>query len=119
MHLFWPKLQILSNLQTKFNCVIKVITRSSNNYICLYFTLTALCFERIAKPVIILNVECFFVTGANGEGKVSLSALSSITSLKKLCNHPDLVMDKILTQTDGFEASRPLLPQGYEQAYSR
>lgn len=83
------------------------------------FTLTAVFFEQIAKPDIIVNAECFLVTGANGEGKVSLSALSSITSLKKLCNHPDLVMDKILTQTDGFEASHSLLPQGYEQAYSR
>ncbi|KAG8336746.1 DNA repair and recombination protein RAD54-like [Homalodisca vitripennis] len=57
--------------------------------------------------------------GTSSEGKVSLSALSSITSLKKLCNHPDLVMDKIKSQTDGFESARSLLPQGYEQAHSR
>ncbi|XP_054275150.1 DNA repair and recombination protein RAD54-like [Macrosteles quadrilineatus] len=59
------------------------------------------------------------IKGAGGEGKVSLSALSSITSLKKLCNHPDLVMDKILAGSDGFEDAAALLPQGYQQTYAR
>ncbi|XP_063229538.1 DNA repair and recombination protein RAD54-like isoform X2 [Bacillus rossius redtenbacheri] len=53
------------------------------------------------------------VTGQN-EGKVSLSALSSITSLKKLCNHPDLVYDKIESRSEGFEKARELLPDKYD-----
>ncbi|XP_012141551.1 DNA repair and recombination protein RAD54-like isoform X2 [Megachile rotundata] len=43
----------------------------------------------------------------------SLSALSAITLLKKLCNHPDLVYEKILQQSDGFENAAKLMPPNY------
>ncbi|KAG7190042.1 hypothetical protein KM043_006190 [Ampulex compressa] len=43
----------------------------------------------------------------------SLSALSAITLLKKLCNHPDLVYQKILEELDGFENTKHLLPLNY------
>lgn len=49
------------------------------------------------------------------ESKVSLTALSAITSLKKLCNHPDLVWDKITSNADGFEGALKLLPNNYEE----
>ncbi|KAK7600908.1 hypothetical protein V9T40_008349 [Parthenolecanium corni] len=52
-------------------------------------------------------------TMKGSEGKVSLTALSMITSLKKLCNHPDLVWDKILAKSDGFEGAAKLLPSNY------
>ena len=52
------------------------------------------------------------VRGENG-GKVSLSALSAITTLKKLCNHPDLVFDKLVAQEEGFRGARALLPDNY------
>ncbi|XP_063696815.1 DNA repair and recombination protein RAD54-like [Culicoides brevitarsis] len=45
--------------------------------------------------------------------KSTSSALSNITSLKKLCNHPDLVMDKITEKAEGFERALPLLPPNY------
>jgi DNA repair and recombination protein RAD54 and RAD54-like protein len=45
----------------------------------------------------------------------SLSALSSITSLKKLCNHPDLIMDKIEERAEGFEKAHTLLPAHYDK----
>ncbi|XP_069693731.1 DNA repair and recombination protein RAD54-like [Periplaneta americana] len=48
-----------------------------------------------------------------GGGKVSLSALSSITTLKKLCNHPDLVFEKVQAGEDGFEGALSLLPEKY------
>lgn len=44
------------------------------------------------------------------ESAASLSTLASITSLKKLCNHPDLVLDKIREGADGFEKAAQLLP---------
>lgn len=67
-----------------------------------------------------INFYLFYIFCAgSGEGKVTLSALSSITCLKKLCNHPDLVMDKILAGSDGFENTRSLLPNGYEQSYMK
>jgi DNA repair and recombination RAD54-like protein len=54
----------------------------------------------------------WFITGGNS-GKVSLSALSSITTLKKLCNHPDLVFEKVEAGDDGFEGALSLLPNKY------
>ncbi|XP_043268087.1 DNA repair and recombination protein RAD54-like [Venturia canescens] len=48
-----------------------------------------------------------------GEKKGTLSALSAITLLKKLCNHPDLVYEKIVNNTDGFEGTLQMLPSNY------
>lgn len=45
--------------------------------------------------------------------KASLTALSNITALKKLCNHPDLVYEKIMEKADGFENAAKLLPSNY------
>uniref|UniRef100_A0A182Q2T2 DNA repair and recombination protein RAD54-like n=1 Tax=Anopheles farauti TaxID=69004 RepID=A0A182Q2T2_9DIPT len=45
--------------------------------------------------------------------KASLTALSNITSLKKLCNHPDLVYEKIQEGADGFEKAANILPSNY------
>ena len=46
-----------------------------------------------------------------------MSALSSITSLKKLCNHPDLVMEKIQERAEGFEKAHLLFPGKYDSKY--
>ncbi|XP_008564665.1 PREDICTED: DNA repair and recombination protein RAD54-like [Galeopterus variegatus] len=47
------------------------------------------------------------------EGKMSVSSLSSITSLKKLCNHPALIYDKCVEEDDGFEGALDIFPPGY------
>ncbi|XP_058536737.1 DNA repair and recombination protein RAD54-like isoform X2 [Ochotona princeps] len=47
------------------------------------------------------------------EGKMSVSSLSSITSLKKLCNHPALIYDKCVEEEDGFEGALNIFPPGY------
>jgi DNA repair and recombination RAD54-like protein len=54
----------------------------------------------------------WFIAG-EGRGKVSLSALSAITTLKKLCSHPDLVFEKVEADDDGFEGALSLLPEKY------
>lgn len=51
------------------------------------------------------------------EVKASLTALSNITSLKKLCNHPDLIYDKIMERADGFENAAKILPSNYSVKY--
>ncbi|XP_014213792.1 DNA repair and recombination protein RAD54-like [Copidosoma floridanum] len=51
--------------------------------------------------------------GSGKKGGGTLSALAAITSLKKLCNHPDLVYDKIQENSDGFEGAAKLLPANY------
>lgn len=56
----------------------------------------------------------------NSEGSKkgkSPSALSAITLLKKLCNHPDLVYDKILQKSVGFENAAKLMPSNYNTKY--
>ncbi|XP_074094150.1 DNA repair and recombination protein RAD54-like okr [Cotesia typhae] len=47
------------------------------------------------------------------KGGGTLSALSAITLLKKLCNHPDLVYEKIMENSEGFEGASKLLPANY------
>lgn len=49
------------------------------------------------------------------DGKISISSLSSITSLKKLCNHPALVYNKCVQGEIGFEGALDLFPSGYNQ----
>uniref|UniRef100_A0A3Q3SYP8 DNA repair and recombination protein RAD54-like n=1 Tax=Mastacembelus armatus TaxID=205130 RepID=A0A3Q3SYP8_9TELE len=60
------------------------------------------CFLRQAKPIEKLQ-----------EGKISVSSLSSITSLKKLCNHPALIYEKCVQSEDGFEGALDLFPPGH------
>ncbi|XP_010784100.1 DNA repair and recombination protein RAD54-like [Notothenia coriiceps] len=47
------------------------------------------------------------------QGKISVSSLSSITTLKKLCNHPALIYEKCLQRDEGFEGALELFPSGY------
>uniref|UniRef100_A0A3Q3AAG4 RAD54 like n=1 Tax=Kryptolebias marmoratus TaxID=37003 RepID=A0A3Q3AAG4_KRYMA len=47
------------------------------------------------------------------EGKISISSLSSITSLKKLCNHPALIYDRCVEGEEGFEGALNLFPPGF------
>ncbi|XP_032159265.1 DNA repair and recombination protein RAD54-like isoform X3 [Mustela erminea] len=47
------------------------------------------------------------------EGKMTMSSLSSITLLKKLCNHPALIYDKCVEEEDGFEGALEIFPPGY------
>ncbi|XP_032428421.1 DNA repair and recombination protein RAD54-like isoform X1 [Xiphophorus hellerii] len=47
------------------------------------------------------------------EGRINVSSLSSITSLKKLCNHPALIYDKCVEEEEGFEGALHLFPPGY------
>lgn len=49
----------------------------------------------------------------SSSGKFSQSALSVITSLKKLCNHPALIFEKCLEKADGFAKLLPIFPQGF------
>lgn len=50
----------------------------------------------------------------NSKKGISLSALSAITSLKKLCNHPDLIYEHIEKRSEGFENARQHLPANYD-----
>ncbi|KAK5615117.1 DNA repair and recombination protein RAD54-like [Crenichthys baileyi] len=60
------------------------------------------CFLKQVKPTETLQ-----------EGRISISSLSSITLLKKLCNHPALIYDKCVEEEKGFEGTLDLFPPGY------
>lgn len=60
-----------------------------------------------------ISKKKFIFFAAKSEVKASLSALANITALKKLCNHPDLVYDKIMERADGFENAAKLMPSNY------
>lgn len=62
-------------------------------------------FLKQAKPV--LEVE------QAHNGKMSFSSLSSITSLKKLCNHPALIYEKCVEGEGGFRGALDLFPPRY------
>ncbi|XP_030377292.1 DNA repair and recombination protein RAD54-like [Scaptodrosophila lebanonensis] len=51
---------------------------------------------------------------ADSSEKGSLTALADITTLKKLCNHPDLIYEKIEAREKGFENSGNVLPANYK-----
>ncbi|XP_077867128.1 DNA repair and recombination protein RAD54-like [Saccoglossus kowalevskii] len=46
-------------------------------------------------------------------GKVSMSSLSSITQLKKLCNHPSLIYNKCVDGEEGFDGALDLFPSNF------
>ena len=48
--------------------------------------------------------------GGGGKERGTLSSLSAITSLKKLCNHPDLIFDKCVQREEGFDELRDFYP---------
>ncbi|KAI4886621.1 hypothetical protein NFI96_012739 [Prochilodus magdalenae] len=47
------------------------------------------------------------------QGRINVSSLSSITSLKKLCNHPSLIHEKCVEGEEGFAGALDLFPTGY------
>jgi SNF2 family DNA or RNA helicase len=48
--------------------------------------------------------------GGGKTGKSGVSTLSAITTLKKLCNHPDLILDKVLERAPGLEDAMQYFP---------
>ncbi|CAG0881245.1 unnamed protein product [Cyprideis torosa] len=50
---------------------------------------------------------------SRGKGDPAVSSLSSITTLKKLCNHPSLIWDKVQERADGWENAAEMFPPGY------
>lgn len=67
--------------------------------------------------MLISHATIYHIDSDNSKKKGSLSALAAITLLKKLCNHPDLIYDKIKEGSDGFENAARLLPANYSTRY--
>ncbi|KAK4312689.1 hypothetical protein Pmani_015897 [Petrolisthes manimaculis] len=50
----------------------------------------------------------------DGDGWLGNSALAVITSMKKLCNHPDLICQKVKAKESGYTELQPHFPPGHD-----
>ncbi|KAK4320055.1 hypothetical protein Pmani_009061 [Petrolisthes manimaculis] len=50
----------------------------------------------------------------HGDGWLGNSALAAITSMKKLCNHPDLIWQKVKAKESGYTELQPHFPPGHD-----
>ncbi|XP_068246922.1 DNA repair and recombination protein RAD54-like [Palaemon carinicauda] len=51
---------------------------------------------------------------SDGNGRLGNTALAAITSLKKLCNHPDLIWEKVKAGEPGYADLHSLYPSGHD-----
>ncbi|CAH0548716.1 unnamed protein product [Brassicogethes aeneus] len=106
------KLQELCSLVNQ--CLIRRTSALLTKYLPVKFEMIIVCqLSPLQKQIYLnfINSEIIKRTVCSGDEKQKhFSTLASITSLKKLCNHPDLVLDKIQEGAEGFEKSRNLLP---------
>ncbi|XP_074029572.1 DNA repair and recombination protein RAD54-like okr isoform X2 [Leptinotarsa decemlineata] len=95
-------------------CLIRRTSSLLTKYLPVKFEMIIICqLTPLQKQLYLnyINSESIKRSVVNNEdAKATLSSLASITTLKKLCNHPDLVLDKILEGAEGFEKSSNLLP---------
>ncbi|BFY99558.1 hypothetical protein BsWGS_02598 [Bradybaena similaris] len=107
------KLQQLLSIVNK--CIIRRTQALLTQYLPVKFEhviccqLTALQKSLYQKFVSSQMAQCESVDSS----KTSVSSLSSITQLKKLCNHPDLVYEKCVQGADGFEGTLGYFPPDY------
>lgn len=105
-------LQELGNIVNR--CLIRRTSNLLTKYLPVKFEMIICCqLSPLQKQLYLnyINSESIRRTmQENEESRPTLSTLASITTLKKLCNHPDLVMDKIMEGSEGFEKARDLIP---------
>lgn len=106
------KLQELCALVNK--CLIRRTAALLTKYLPVKFEMIIMCqLTPLQKQLYLnyINSDTIKRTVSNsGDVKPTFSTLASITTLKKLCNHPDLVLEQIREGAEGFEKSQNLLP---------
>lgn len=106
------RLQELTTIVNK--CLIRRTSTLLTKYLPVKFEMIIICqLTPLQKQLYLnyINSESTKSAVRNSEdSRNSFSSLASITNLKKLCNHPDLILDKIMEGSEGFENSQHLLP---------
>ncbi|XP_070562643.1 DNA repair and recombination protein RAD54-like [Ptychodera flava] len=108
------KLQELASIVNK--CIIRRTSDILSKYLPVKYELVVCCqltplqTELYKRFVASKAAECKLTSN----GKVSVSSLSSITQLKKLCNDPSLIYDKCLQGEDGFQGTIDLFPDNFD-----
>ncbi|XP_050305885.1 DNA repair and recombination protein RAD54-like [Anthonomus grandis grandis] len=107
----------ISELTTIVNkCLIRRTSALLTKYLPVKFEMIVICQLTPYQKQIYLNyihseaIKRTIVNSERGETTGGTSSLASITTLKKLCNHPDLILEKIEEGAEGFEKSRNILP---------
>jgi DNA repair and recombination protein RAD54 and RAD54-like protein len=62
------------------------------------------------------SIKKSLLTENKSADKASIRALASITALKKLCVHPELVSEKITNRDEGFENAEKYLPSDWNSS---
>ncbi|KAF2896347.1 hypothetical protein ILUMI_09810 [Ignelater luminosus] len=104
-------LQELTTLVNK--CLIRRTSALLTKYLPVKFEMIVCCqLTPLQKELYLnyINSESIRRTVTGNAQSKTLSTLASITTLKKLCNHPDLILDKIREGADGFENALQLFP---------
>ncbi|ENN73266.1 hypothetical protein D910_02829, partial [Dendroctonus ponderosae] len=107
------KITELTNIVNK--CLIRRTSALLTKYLPVKFEMIVICQLTAHQKELYLNyinsdaIRRTIVDSERGE-RGGTSSLASITTLKKLCNHPYLIMDKILEGGEGFEKSQNILP---------
>ncbi|ESO03390.1 hypothetical protein HELRODRAFT_157121 [Helobdella robusta] len=114
------KLQELLSIVNK--CIIRRTQALLTQYLPVKYEQVVCCRlsdmqQQLYRKVITSKVTLNALLKAGQQGSTSSSSsssLASITNLKKLCNHPDLVFEKCLNGEDGFEDCSSIFPHGYK-----
>lgn len=105
------RLQELTTIVNK--CLIRRTSSLLTKYLPVKFEMIIICqLTPLQKQLYLnyINSESIKRSVTEESTKPTFSSLASITTLKKLCNHPDLVLEKIQEGAEGFEKSRGLMP---------
>ncbi|XP_066144578.1 DNA repair and recombination protein RAD54-like [Euwallacea fornicatus] len=109
------KITELTNIVNK--CLIRRTSALLTKYLPVKFEMIVICQLTPYQKQLYLNyvnseaIKRSIVDSECGDRHTGgTSSLASITTLKKLCNHPDLILDKILEGGEGFEKSKNILP---------
>ncbi|CAG9772199.1 unnamed protein product [Ceutorhynchus assimilis] len=110
----------ITELTTIVNkCIIRRTSALLTKYLPVKFEMIVICQLTAYQKQLYLNyinseaIKRTILDSEKGEkskGTGGTSSLASITTLKKLCNHPDLILDKIQEGGEGFEKSQNILP---------
>lgn len=105
------RLQELTTIVNK--CLIRRTSSLLTKYLPVKFEMVIICqLTPFQKQIYLnyINSESTKNAVDDTNSRNTFSSLASITNLKKLCNHPDLIIDKIMEGAEGFEKSRNILP---------
>ncbi|KAL1501262.1 hypothetical protein ABEB36_006617 [Hypothenemus hampei] len=109
------KITELTNLVNK--CLIRRTSALLTKYLPVKFEMIVICQLTPYQKQLYLNyinseaIKRSLVNSELSEKSAGgTSSLASITTLKKLCNHPDLILEKITEGGEGFERSQNILP---------